>query len=247
MRSKLTHALACTAGILGTLGVQFLLVQGAPRPAEGPRRIDLSIEDGRAYRVRRAVDGDTIVLENGLHVRYQGVNTPESGRWVEDPAPLSATAAARNKDLVEGGFVRLRLANEPMDKYGRVVARVTKVLSADSAEPESDVEAQLLREGLARVFGLGLRTEDREALKKEEDAARAAGSGIWGLKRAEAGNGHQAAAQPFCASSGGEVYHRSECAQAKRISAAHYQGYASEEAARATGRRPCSQCLKAAP
>lgn len=247
MRPWVTHALVCAAGVLGTLSVQFLLAQGAPRPAEGPRRIDLSVEDGRVYRVRRAVDGDTIVLENGLHVRYQGVNTPESGRWVEDPAPLAATAAARNKELVEGGFVRLHLANEPLDKYGRLVARVTKVPDG-GAEPGSDIEALLLREGLARVFGLGLPAEDHEALKKEEDAARAAGSGIWGLKRMNTGADLQASAeQPFCASSGGEVYHRAACAQAKRISAAHFQGYATEDAARATGRRPCSQCLKAAP
>ncbi|MCW8130177.1 MAG: thermonuclease family protein [Planctomycetota bacterium] len=247
MRTVITHALACAGGSALALAVQFLLEKGASAPpANAQKVIDLRVADGGVYRVRRVVDGDTIVLENGLHVRYQGVNTPEAGRWVKDPAPLSAEATARNRALVDGRFVRLALGPEPLDEYGRVVARVRvtdEPKPGAPAGPGTDVEALLLKEGLARVFGLGLTPADREALAAAESEARAAKAGQWGLER----SAEAEAAFPFCASSSGEVFHRSACAQARRIVAAHYQGYRSEEEARASGRRPCSQCMKDAP
>lgn len=250
MRTYVTHALACAVGAALALAAQFLLEKGAPKPAaNAARNIDLSVADGGTYRVRRVVDGDTIVLENGLHVRYQGVNTPESGHWVKDPAPLAAEATARNRALVENRFVHLTLGVQPVDEYGRLVARVHLAPDAP-AEPSgakqplgADVEEVLLKEGLARVFGLGLLPGDREALTKAEDEARAANAGQWGLER----SAEAEAAFPFCASSSGEVFHRANCAQAKRIVAAHYQGYRTETEARASGRRPCSQCMKDAP
>ncbi|MBI3828924.1 MAG: thermonuclease family protein [Planctomycetes bacterium] len=248
MRRWITHALACAAGVAGTFLLQFLYAQGAPKSeAQGPRRVELSVADGGIYRVRKVVDGDTVELENGLHVRYLGVNAPETGRWLKEAAPLGEEAAARNRALVEQKAVRIHLGPEPLDPYGRLVARLTVVADANAdtaqAKPadELNVETTLLKEGLAKVLGLGLSPAERAAYQKIEEQAKEAKAGLWGLARAP----EKEAAFPFCASSAGEVFHRAECAQAKRISAAHYVGFRSEEDARASGRRPCSQCMKA--
>ena len=94
------------------------------------------MEDGGIYRVRSVVDGDTVVLENGLHIRYQGINAPETGHFVKDPAPLGAEATARNRELVEGKRVRLALARQPQDAYGRVISRISALPEeGSSAEP----------------------------------------------------------------------------------------------------------------
>lgn len=247
MRRWFTHALAFAAGVAGAFLLQFLYAKGAPKSeAQGPRRVELSVTDGGVYLVRKAVDGDTVELENGLHVRYLGVNAPETGRWIKEPAPLGEEATARNRALVEQKFVRIHLGPEPIDAYGRLVARLSVVPSEDAERPaqsreELNVETTLLKEGLAKVLGLGLTPDERAAYQKLEEQAKEAKAGIWGLARSP----EKEAGFPFCASSSGEVFHLAGCAQAKRISAAHYVGFRSEVDARASGRRPCSQCLKA--
>jgi micrococcal nuclease len=234
------YALAFLAGSAFTVLILIAWHYGrAPAREDLPPRVDLSIVDGETYRVARVVDGDTIVLENGLHIRYAGANTPEKGRFVQDVAPLALEATERNRELVEGKLVRLKLAGTPLDAHGRVVARIT-VAAANGAE--LDVEAALLKEGLARAMGLGLPTGEYQRLKTLEDEAKAARAGIWGLTHPlETG---KPAAFPFCAASGGKVFHRVDCPQAGRLSAANFIGFAELDKALASGRKPCSQCLK---
>jgi len=222
------------AGILFTLLVQVSWRYGCPSAQAGAATLNLSIKEDCCYRVTRVVDGDTLVLENGLHVRYAGVNTPEKGRFVSEPATLSMQATLRNKELVEGQDVRLRLAQTPVDAYGRVVARITVV---DQEGVEVDVEETLLSEGLGRVMGLGLERDEYERLKAVQTDARAAKRGIWGVAPPRDGTEF-----PFCAASKGETYHRSSCSQARRISPANRIDFRTVEEARASGRRPCSRC-----
>ncbi len=236
-------ALAFAGGVAATLAVQFLLAKGAPKQdARAPRKVDLSVEDGGIYRVRSVVDGDTIVLENGVHIRYQGINAPETGRFVKDAAPFGKEATARNRELVEGRRVQLALARQPLDAYGRILSRISALPEEGGSGEPIDVETVLLEEGLACYFGLGLPPEEREKFQALESAAREKKAGLWGLPQSP--RDAEARALPFCAATKSEVFHRSECAQAKRISPAHFQGYRSLEEVLATGRKPCSQCIK---
>ena len=234
------YVLAFLAGSAFTVLLQIAWRYGrAPAREDRPLRVDLSIADGETYRVARVVDGDTIVLENGLHVRYAGANTPEKGRFIKDVAPLALEATERNRALVEGKLVRLKLAGTPLDAYGRVVARVT---ASQEDGGELDVEAVLLKEGLAKTLGLGLPPEEYQRLKALQDEAKVARLGIWGVPHPlETGNPK---AFQFCAASDGKVFHRVDCRQAARLSAANFIGFATLDEALASGRKPCTQCLK---
>jgi endonuclease YncB( thermonuclease family) len=234
------YAAVFAAGFAAALLVQFVWRAGREPAREGTQATaDLNVVSGGAYRVARVVDGDSIVLDSGLHVRYAGVNTPELGRFVSAPAPLAKEAAARNRELVEGRRVRLTLSETPVDAHGRLIAHAV-VLSENAGE--LDVEAALLREGLARAMGIGLRAGEYERLKALEERAKADKLGIWGAPASAQGDAP--ARFPFCASSEGRVFHRADCPQAQHISPANFEGYRSMEEALATGRRPCSQCLK---
>jgi endonuclease YncB( thermonuclease family) len=64
------------------------------------------------------VDGDTIELANGEHVRIVGIDTPEVGECGYD-------AATRHMErLVEGKRVRLTVSDENRDYYGRLLRYV---------------------------------------------------------------------------------------------------------------------------
>lgn len=65
---------------------------------------------GNYHLVARVIDGDTIVLANGIHVRYIGINTPEIGK----PGYKEATEA--NRKLVDGKKVRLEYDVERIER-----------------------------------------------------------------------------------------------------------------------------------
>jgi micrococcal nuclease len=224
------------------MGAGYILGLASPRPATtapAPAALDLNVTDGGIYRVRKVVDGDTVMLENGVHVRYHGINTPEMGHFVKDQAPLALEATSRNISLVEGKRIRLKLAPEPLDMHGRVVATVL-VLSETEAG-ETDAGRILLKEGLARPMGLGVPAQELQELKQLEAKAKEAKLGIWGLE--DELRGPDKSGKPYCATSTGNVYHIAACTSAKKIRAQNLHQYATIEEAEAAGLKPCSKCL----
>src|SRR4030065_366152 len=65
--------------------------------------------------VTKVIDGDTIVIEGGYHVRYIGIDAPESGEFYY----LEAKQA--NEDLVAGKKIRLESDISDKDSYGRLL------------------------------------------------------------------------------------------------------------------------------
>lgn len=255
-RSLITHLLAAAAGAGLLLLAQLALRTGnesaasthvpatpvAPAaPAAQPQKLALGINEQETYTVTRVVDGDTLVLANGLHVRYRGVDTPEVGRYLADPAPLAAEATERNRALVEGKRVRLALGSTPVDAYGRIVARVWAVADGDG-EKETDVEAVLVREGLGKAVKFEREAPDYDELKAAETQARENKAGMWGLERPAPGELPKE--WLYCAAAGGDVFHRPDCPHVTRTGAKSLVGYVSLKDAVLTGRRMCTLCAK---
>ncbi len=101
------------------------------------------------YKVVKVLDGDTIILENGWHVRYLGIDAPETkrrfqGDWIEVNQKFSEEAKMLNEALVLGKKVRLEFDKVVKDRYGRYLAYcyVGKKM----------VNLELLRKGLAFIF-----------------------------------------------------------------------------------------------
>jgi micrococcal nuclease len=208
-------------------------------PPVAKKSLNLAIEDGGIYRVRSIVDGDTVVLENGLHLRYNGMNAPETMRWYKDPSPMSKEASAKNIELVENKRVRLKLATDPIDMHGRVVANVF-LIPEDPKQPEIELREIMIKQGFAKVMDVGISKEEYAKLKGWQDEAKSAQLGIWGVQNVPKAPEE---AKPFCASSTGKTYHKAECHIAKRIIAANRHEYTTAEDAEGVGLRPCSFCL----
>lgn len=123
--------------------------------------------------VKRAVDGDTLLLDDGRRVRLLGVDTPETKREGTPIQPWGPEAHAFTERFAEGKSIRLQFDKERHDKYGRILAYVY-------AE-EKLLNEELLRAGLGRaILNHPYSDAMKRRFRKAEQEARQAHRGIWG-------------------------------------------------------------------
>ncbi len=123
-------------------------------------------------RVKRAVDGDTIELEDGEKVRYIGMNTPESVKVNSPIECFGKEASARNKELVDGKMVRLEKDVSDKDRYGRLLRFVY-------LEDGTLVNDVLVKQGYARVSTFPPDVARAEQFKLSEREAHDGKRGLW--------------------------------------------------------------------
>lgn len=127
--------------------------------------------------VARVVDGDTLRVDlptGQERIRLIGMDTPETkhpDRGIEPFGP-EATAAAERL-CPPGTQVRLELDVETRDQYGRLLAYVY-------LPDERMLNAEMLREGLARIYTFPPNVRHAQDFLQIERQARAAGRGMWG-------------------------------------------------------------------
>jgi micrococcal nuclease len=114
----------------------------------------------------RAVDGDTILLENGERVRLIGIDAPEKGEKCFEEAKN------RLQDLVFGKRLLLQKDRSERDRYGRLV----RFVYADSVF----VNLAMVEEGLAFAFEFEPDTSFKQAFRKAEQRAFDSKGCLWG-------------------------------------------------------------------
>jgi len=120
--------------------------------------------------VSRVIDGDTIELADGRRLRYIGMDTPEM-----DGECYGIEAKEKNRQLVEGRFVRLEKDVSETDRYGRLLRYVW----VDIGFGEFMVNAQLLAEGYAQVSTFPPDVKYVTWFLQLQTEARNAGRGLW--------------------------------------------------------------------
>ena len=108
--------------------------------------------------VKRVVDGDTLLLENGERVRLIGIDTPEmhdSSKLTRDARSSKQNIAAIKemgqrsyqftRNLVEGKIVSLEFDVERQDKYKRLLAYVY-------LKDGTFVNAEIVKQGYASLM-----------------------------------------------------------------------------------------------
>ena len=139
----------------------------------------LSCNLGQNYqkiKVKRVIDGDTIELANGRHVRYIGIDSPETrkfvgDRWVNTADPFGEAAKEFNRQLVEGRTVRLEFDVQKKDKYNRLLAYCFT---------DTDfVNAKLLEEGYGLLYTLPPNVKYVDLFVKLQKEARQNNRGLW--------------------------------------------------------------------
>lgn len=171
--------------------------------------------------VREAVDGDTIVLGGGNHVRLIGVNCPEHDE------PFFREATDLTARMVVGHRVALEFDAERNDTYGRVLAYVYC--------EGVFLNAELLRQGYATFYDWPPNDRYRDGLLDCQRQARAAGLGIWNLPAPRP--------EPFyVAIDGFHRFHRPDCPSIQDDPPEHRRVFATRDEAFDAGLSPHSGC-----
>jgi micrococcal nuclease len=135
--------------------------------------------------VAKAIDGDTIKLSTGEHVRLIGIDTPESRyntKLERDVArsrkdmlvilKMGKEASNFTRHLVEGKRVRLEFDVRKNDKYGRLLAYVY-------LEDGTFVNAKIVEEGYAQVMTIPPNVKYADTFLKLQKEARQKQKGLW--------------------------------------------------------------------
>ncbi len=125
------------------------------------------------YHVKRVIDGDTFVLENGEKVRLIGVDTPETVHPSKPVEYYGREASDFATALLEGKNARLEYDQQRIDKYGRTLAYIWV--------GNLFVNAELIKQGYAHAYmKYPFMQERMEYFRLLEKEARENGRGLWG-------------------------------------------------------------------
>ena len=115
--------------------------------------------------VVKVIDGDTIVIEGGYHVRYIGVDSPETDEL------YYSEAKQMNADLIAGKKVRLESDITDKDKYGRLLRYVYV--------GDTFINAEMVRQGCAWSIAYPPDVKYQVYLEAMEKEARQLKRGVW--------------------------------------------------------------------
>lgn len=148
-------------------------------------------------RVRYVNDGDTVVLENDVRVRYIGINAPEIDHEHGRSEPFSQAARRFNARLVQHRKVRLEYDRQRQDRYGRHLAYVY-------LEDGTMVNAALVAAGYAYCLYRSPNDRYLQDLLARQREAMQAGRGIWRRLPEKEG-------QRYIGNTRSRRFHRSDC------------------------------------
>ena len=115
--------------------------------------------------VASVIDGDTIQLSNGKHVRYLGIDAPEADEY------LGPEATLKNRQLVERKKVQLQKGITNRDKHGRLL----RYVYSDGVF----VNAELVAQGYARTYIFEPDDRYSQVLVQLEQYAKIRQVGVW--------------------------------------------------------------------
>ncbi len=124
-------------------------------------------------QIKRVIDGDTVQLSDGRHLRIIGIDTPELGRDGRADQPLAREAKAYVERLLPmGSSVGLAYDNERFDRHGRTLAHLLR----SNGEP---LAVALLENGYARTLVIPPNNRQAACYAAIEARARQQRRGIW--------------------------------------------------------------------
>ena len=138
---------------------------------------DCDLPAGPSVSVTKALDGETLLLDDGGQVRLAGIVAPRSPRWWRQKEPWPTESAARDAlaHLAEGRTVTLHLDGMKKDRRGR---RLAQVYSSEGGA-RIWLQGRLVEKGRVRAYAHSGIRACAGALLGLEATARKSGLGLW--------------------------------------------------------------------
>lgn len=151
--------------------------------------LDPMPKDTAGVTVKRVVDGDTLIIDDGAdtRVRLIGVDTPETVKPRGRVEPWGKEASDFSKKTLTGKAVFLEFDEEKEDRYGRTLAYIWTEDPRVSDKPREEIlfNYQLLASGYARERAYEPNTKYQALLHKGEIVAMDHVRGIWAVEGKE--------------------------------------------------------------
>ena len=180
-------------------------------------------------------DGDTIILYDGRHVRYIGIDTPEIDHKNHRAEPMGYSAQSVNRKLVDAWQLRLVYDREKTDRYGRTLAYVYR----------SDglfVNAELLKLGYAHFLYRFPNIGKEKILLSAQREAMGSGRGIWQNVKKDHEQPHG-----YIGNRRSRRFHARDCPMGKSISEKNRIGLKNQWDGFWSGFAPARECIKFPP
>ncbi|MFR9296159.1 MAG: thermonuclease family protein [Aedoeadaptatus pacaensis] len=148
-----------------------------------------SPKDTAGVTVKRVVDGDTLIIDDGAdtRVRLIGVDTPETVKPRGRVEPWGKEASDFSKKTLTGKAVFLEYDEEKEDRYGRTLAYIWTEDPRVSDKPKEEIlfNYQLVASGYARERAYEPNTKYQAMLHEGEIVAMDHVRGIWAVEGKE--------------------------------------------------------------
>ena len=142
-----------------------------PEPSCSIGLLDETVE------INYVIDGDTVILKDGRHVRLIGIDTPEIGRDGRKSDEGAHTARSYLVSLLQGNKnILLKFDSQPLDRYKRTLAH----LFLPSGQ---NIQAVLLAKGLAIPLTIPPNLNFLNCYLHHSNHAMASQQGLWELKQ----------------------------------------------------------------
>lgn len=179
-------------------------------------------------RVKWVDDGDTIVLADGRHVRYIGINAPEIAHDHQKAEPFGYAAKRYNQSLVGSKKVRLEFDKERYDRYGRLLAYLF-------LQDGTFVNQAIIEQGDAYVLYRRPNVKYDKVLLQAQRNAMSAKKGIWHDWKEEQ--------IEYWGSKSSRRFHLKTCPYGKKIKKKNRILFENKWDAFWAGFAPCKRCL----
>jgi len=183
---------------------------------------------GEWFRSVYVLDGDTLILNDGRHVRYLGIDAPEIPHKDKPGQAFGYDSKRFNETAVAFKKIRLEFDHERHDRYGRTLG----YLFLDDG---TLLNEEIVKNGWAFYLPGKRRLKYDSRLLAAQRLAMDATLGIWGVWRDKT--------ERVAGNKRSKRFHLLSCPFGKKISGANQIDFKDPWSAFDSGYAPCRKCM----
>jgi len=175
-------------------------------------------------------DGDTIVLNDGRHVRYIGINAPEIAHENCKAEAFGYAAKKYNQSIVQSKKVRLEFDKEKYDRYGRLLAYIYLL-------DGTFINKKMIEKGFAYLLPRSPNEKYEKMFLQTQRGAMLSKQGMWH-------NWNEQEGEKYLGSKISKRFHVKTCSYGKRIKKRNRVFFARKWDTFWSGFAPCKRCIR---